>query len=164
MYKPCSSSLATSVRCVLRGESMRGVRSDRMILLARIGANFHCQSENVRAGFLGSFHHFVIRELLLLQHRDVNRRSLEDQHSWLSDGYLPLDNISEICMRIEHLLIPYSAIGFACGDVCTSGLLQSIKVAVVCDATANIQDLFTTHIQGDLGKVHDLGIQYNTVI
>ena len=33
MYKPCSSSLATSVRCVLRGESMRGVRSDRMILL-----------------------------------------------------------------------------------------------------------------------------------
>ena len=45
-----------------------------------------------------------------------------------------------------------------------TGLLQSIKVAVVCDATANIQDLFTTHIQGDLGKVHDLRIQYSTVI
>ena len=44
-----------------------------------------------------------------------------------------------------------------------TGLLQSIKVAVVCDAAANIQVFLTTHAQGDLGEVHDLKIQYNTI-
>ena len=44
-----------------------------------------------------------------------------------------------------------------------TGLLQSIKVAVVCDAAANTQNLLTRHAQGDLGEVHDLKIQYNTI-
>ena len=113
----------------------------------RISAEFQCQCVNVRARFFGRLHHSIPSQPFLLQHSNVNRRRLKNDHRRLVESHLPLNNLEKVPTRKEHVGIPNRAIGLAGFHKGTSFPFQCDKVAVVSNAAPNIQHLFPTQVQ-----------------